>query len=217
MNAEIIERLEQSFEQVDKMEEFFGGSDKFSLVQMLAGAIGIVEAKAGSRWTDPDNVKVRGEIAQAICDVLAKKMPGVHSVHIATLGEDGRHIGGGSIAYASDEIAKGGLQEILLHAYSSQSTNSQRGGSKIVNQLEGAEAAAVERIAETITPLIDRAAKARLEPYFAFQTRLQKILDFFNEVHGRPPDTVKELLGWIGVKGWGIPGIWEDDLRPEEK
>jgi hypothetical protein len=88
---------------------------------------------------------------------------------------------------------------------------------EIVNQLEGAEAAAVERIAETITPLIDRAAKARLEPYFAFQTRLQKILDFFNEVHGRPPDTVKELLLWIGVKGWGIPEIWEDDLRPEEK
>ena len=87
---------------------------------------------------------------------------------------------------------------------------------EIVNQLEGAEAAAVERIAETITPLIDRAAKARLEP-LAFQTRLQKILDFFNEVHGRPPDTVKELLGWIRVKGWGIPGIWEDDLRPEEK
>jgi hypothetical protein len=88
---------------------------------------------------------------------------------------------------------------------------------EIVNQLEGAEAAAVERIAETIAPLIDRAAKARLEPYFAFQTRLQKILDFFNEVHERPPDTVKELLGWISVKGWGIPEIWEDDLRPEEK
>jgi hypothetical protein len=87
---------------------------------------------------------------------------------------------------------------------------------EIVNQLEGAEAAAVERIAETITPLIDRAAKARLEP-LAFQTRLQKILDFFNEVHGRPPDTVKDLLSWIGVKGWGIPELWEDDLRPEEK
>jgi HicB family len=88
---------------------------------------------------------------------------------------------------------------------------------EIVNQLEGAEAAAVERIAETIAPLIDRAAKARLEPYFAFQTRLKKILDFFNEAHGRPPDTVKELQGWIDVKGWGIPEIWEDDLRPEEK
>jgi hypothetical protein len=64
-----------------------------------------------------------------------------------------------------------------------------------------------------------------LEPYFAFQTRLQKILDFFNEVHGRPPDTLrelspdaaKELLLWIEGKGWGIPEIWEDDLRPEEK
>jgi hypothetical protein len=132
MNAEIIERLEQSFEQVDKIAEIFGGRDKFALFQMLAGAIGMVEAKAGSRWTDPDNVKARGEYAQAICDVLAKKMPGLHSVHIATVGEDGRHIGGGSIAYASDEIAKGGLAEILEWAYanSSQSTNSQRAGSK---------------------------------------------------------------------------------------
>ena len=132
MNAEIIKRLEQSFEQVDKMEEIFGGRDKFALFQMLAGAIGMVEAKAGSRWSDPDNVKARGEIAQAIADVLAKKVPGLHSVHIATLGEDGRHIGGGTIAYASDEIAKGGLLEILEQAYanSSRSTNSQRGGSK---------------------------------------------------------------------------------------
>jgi Arc-like DNA binding domain len=132
MNAEIIKRLEQSFEQVDKMEEIFGGRDKFALFQMLAGAIGMVEAKAGSRWTDPDNVKARGEIAQAIADVLAKKVPGLHSVHIATLGEDGRHIGGGTIAYASDEIDKGGLAELLERAYadSSQSTNSQRAGSK---------------------------------------------------------------------------------------
>jgi hypothetical protein len=132
MNAEIIKRLEQSFEQVDKMEEIFGGRDKFALFQMLAGAIGMVEAKAGSRWSDPDNVKARGEIAQAIADVLAKKVPGLHSVHIATLGEDGRHIGGGTIAYASDEIDKGGLAELLERAYadSSQSTNSQRAGSK---------------------------------------------------------------------------------------
>jgi hypothetical protein len=78
------------------------------------------------------NVKLRGAIAQALCDVLAKKVPGIHSVHIATLGEDGRHIGGGSIGYANDEIAKGGLAEILEWAYanSSQSTNSQRAGSK---------------------------------------------------------------------------------------
>ena len=132
MNAEIIKRLEQSFEQVDKMEEIFGGRDKFALFQMLAGAIGIVEAKAGSRWTDPDNVKVRGEIAQAIAEVLARKVPGLHSVHIAGLAEDGRHIGGGSIGFASHEIAKGGLLEILEQAYanSSRSTNSQRGGSK---------------------------------------------------------------------------------------
>jgi hypothetical protein len=132
MNAEIIKRLEQSFEQVDKMEEIFGGRDKFALFQMLAGAIGMVEAKAGSRWSDPDNVKARGEIAQAIADVLAKKVPGLHSVHIATLGEDGRHIGSGTIAYASDEIDKGGLAELLERAYadSSQSTNSQRAGSK---------------------------------------------------------------------------------------
>jgi Arc-like DNA binding domain len=131
MNAEIIKRLEQSFEQVDKMEEIFGGRDKFALFQMLAGAIGMVEAKAGSRWSDPDNVKARGEIAQAIADVLAKKVPGLHSVHIATLGEDGRHIGGGTIAYASDEIDKGGLAELFkAYANSSRSTNSQRAGSK---------------------------------------------------------------------------------------
>ena len=132
MNAEIIKRLEQSFEQVDKMEEIFGGRDKFALFQMLAGAIGMVEAKAGSRWSDPDNVKARGEIAQAIADVLARKVPGLHSVHIAGLAEDGRHIGGGSIGFASHEIAKGGLLEILEQAYanSSRSTNSQRGGSK---------------------------------------------------------------------------------------
>ena len=132
MNAEIIKRLEQSFEQVDKIEEIFGGDHNVALFRMLAGALGMVEAKAGARWTDPDNVKVRGEIAQAIADVLARKVPGLHSVHIATVGEDGRHIGGGSIAYASDEIAKGGLAEILDWAYanSSQSTNSQRAGSK---------------------------------------------------------------------------------------
>jgi Arc-like DNA binding domain len=132
MNAEIIKRLRQSFEQVDEMEKIFGGRDKFALFQMLAGAIGIVEAKAGSRWTDPGNVRARGEIAQAIADLLARKVPGLHSVHIATVGEDGRHIGGGSIGYASDEIAKGGLAEILEWAYanSSQSTNSQRAGSK---------------------------------------------------------------------------------------
>ena len=135
MNAEIIKRLEQSFEQVDEIEEIekiFGGADNFERFKMLARAIGLVEAKAGARWTDPDIVQKRGEIVQAIADVLARKMPGLHSVHIATLGEDGRHIGGGTIAYASDEIAKGGLLEILEQAYanSSRSTNSQRGGSK---------------------------------------------------------------------------------------
>ena len=135
MNAEIINLLEQSFEQVDEIEEIekiFGGADNFERFKMLARAIGLVEAKAGSRWSDPDNVKARGEIAQAIADVLAKKVPGLHSVHIAGLAEDGRHIGGGSIGFASHEIAKGGLLEILEQAYanSSRSTNSQRGGSK---------------------------------------------------------------------------------------
>jgi hypothetical protein len=135
MNAEIIKRLEQSFEQVDEIEEIekiFGGADNFERFKMLARAIGLVEAKAGARWTDPDIVQKRGEIAQAIADVLARKVPGLHSVHIAGLGEDGRHIGGGSIGYASHEIAKGGLLEILEQAYadSSRSTNPQRGGSK---------------------------------------------------------------------------------------
>jgi len=132
MNAEIIKRLEQSFEQVDKIEEILGGEYNVALFRMLAGALGMVEAKVGSRWTDLGNVRARGEIAQAIAEVLARKVPGLHSVHIATLGEDGRHIGGGSIGYASDEIAKGGLLEILEQAYanSSRSTNSQRGGSK---------------------------------------------------------------------------------------
>ena len=132
MNAEIIKRLEQSFEQVDKIEEILGGEYNVALFRMLAGALGMVEAKVGSRWTDLGNVRARGEIAQAIAEVLARKVPGLHSVHIATLGEDGRHLGGGTIAYASDEIAKGGLLEILEQAYanSSRSTNSQRGGSK---------------------------------------------------------------------------------------
>jgi hypothetical protein len=132
MNAEIIKRLEQSFEQVDKIEEIFGGAHNVALCRMLAGALGMVEAKAGSRWSDPGNVKVRGEISQALAELFARKVPGLHSVHIATLGEDGRHIGGGSIGYANDEIAKGGLAEILEWAYanSSQSTNSQRAGSK---------------------------------------------------------------------------------------
>ena len=132
MNAEIIERLEQSFEQVDEMEKIFGGADNFERFKMLARAIGLVEAKAGARWTDPDIVQKRGEIVQAIADVLARKVPGLHSVHIAGLAEDGRHIGGGSIGFASHEIAKGGLLEILEQAYanSSRSTNSQRGGSK---------------------------------------------------------------------------------------
>jgi len=132
MNAEIIKRLEQSFEQVDKIEEILGGEYNVALFRMLAGALGMVEAKVGSRWTDLGNVRARGEIAQAIAEVLARKVPGLHSVHIATLGEDGRHIGGGSIGYASDEIAKGGFAEILEWAYanSSQSTNSQRAGSK---------------------------------------------------------------------------------------
>jgi hypothetical protein len=132
MNAEIIKRLEQSFEQVDKIEEIFGGAHNVALFRMLAGALGMVEANAGSRWSDPGNVKARGEIAQALCDVLAKKVPGIHSVHITTLGEDGRDIGGGSVAYASEEFAKDGVAEIFKRAYanSSQSTNSQRAGSK---------------------------------------------------------------------------------------
>jgi Arc-like DNA binding domain len=132
MNAEIIKRLEQSFEQIDEIEKIFGGADEFARFKMLASALGKVEAKAGARWTDPDIVKVRGDIAQAIADVLARKVPGVHSVHIAVLGEDGRHIGGGSIGYASHEIAQDGLAEILKRAYanSPQSTNTQRAGSK---------------------------------------------------------------------------------------
>jgi hypothetical protein len=132
MNAEIIKRLEQSFEQVDKIEEIFGGAHNVALFRMLAGALGMVEANAGSRWSDPGNVKARGEIAQALCDVLAKKVPGIHSVHITTLGEDGRDIGGGSVAYASEEFARDGVAEISKRAYanSSQSTNSQRAGSK---------------------------------------------------------------------------------------
>jgi Arc-like DNA binding domain len=132
MNAEIIERLEQSFEQVEEIEKIFGGEHNVALFRMLAGALGMVEAKAGSRWTDPGNIKVRSDIAQAIAEVLARKVTGLHSVHILTVGEDGRHIGGGSIGYASDEIARGGLAEILDWAWgnSSQSTNSQRAGSK---------------------------------------------------------------------------------------
>ena len=131
MNAEIIKRLEQSFEQVDKIEEIFGGEHNVALFRMIAGALGMVEARTGSRWSDPANVRARAEIAHAIADVLARKMPGLHSVHIATLGEDG-HISGGTIAYANEEIAKGGLAELLERAYdnSSRSTNSQGGGSK---------------------------------------------------------------------------------------
>jgi hypothetical protein len=132
MNAEIIKRLEQSFEQVDKIEEIFGGEHNVALFRMLAGALGMVEAKAGSRWTDPGNVRARGEIAEAIADVLARKVPGIHSVYIATLGEDG-HIGGGTVAYANEEIAKGGLAENLQcrsYLNSWLSTNSQRAGSK---------------------------------------------------------------------------------------
>ena len=131
MNAEIIKRLEQSFEQVDKIEEIFGGEHNVALFRMIAGALGMVEASTGSRWTDPGNVRARGEIAEALVGVLARKVPGIHSVHIATLGEDG-HISGGTVAYANGEIAKGGLAEILERAYanSSRSTNSQRAGSK---------------------------------------------------------------------------------------
>jgi Arc-like DNA binding domain len=131
MNAEIIRRLGQSFEQVDKIEDIFGGEHNVALFRMLAGALGMVEAKTASHWADPSNVRARGEIAQAIADVLARKVPGIHSVLIATLGEDG-HISGGTVAYANEEIAKGGLAEILERAFanSSRSTNSQRAGSK---------------------------------------------------------------------------------------
>jgi Arc-like DNA binding domain len=128
MNAEIIKRLERSFEQVDKIEEIFGGEHNVALFRMIAGALGMVEAKTGSRWTDPGNVRARGEIALAIADVLARKVPGLHSVHIATVGEDGRHIGGRTVAYANEEIAKGGLAEILGWPYAN--SNSQRAGSK---------------------------------------------------------------------------------------
>jgi hypothetical protein len=126
-NQLLIDKLE-----MNTLKEIFGGEHNVALFRMIAGALGMVEAKTGSRWTDPGNVRARGEIAQAIAEVLARKVPGLHSVHIATVGEDGRHIGGGSIGYASDEIAKGGLAEILEWAYanSSQSTNSQRAGSK---------------------------------------------------------------------------------------
>src|SRR5262249_55789364 len=58
MNAEIIKRLEQSFEQVDKIEEFFGG--------VLAGALGMGEAKTGSRWTDSGNFPAPRRIAPPI-------------------------------------------------------------------------------------------------------------------------------------------------------
>jgi HicB family len=107
-NQLLIDKLE-----MNTIKEIFGGEYNVALFQMIAGALGMVEAKTGSRWSDPGNVQARGEIAQAIAEVLARKMPGLHSVQIATLGEDGRHIGGRTVAYASDEIAKDGLAEIL--------------------------------------------------------------------------------------------------------
>ena len=121
VSEEIERRLDDSFKRI---EELYGGPHTSAMFRLIANSIALL--KAGGSLAETD--RARANVAGLFADLLPKEVPGIHSVTIATLGEDG-HIGGGSIGYASDEIAKGGPAEILEWIHS-RSTNSQRAGSK---------------------------------------------------------------------------------------
>jgi len=108
VSEEIEHRLENSFREDDR----YGGSHLSAVFRLLAGHKALAEAKAGALWTESD--RVRNEIAQVFTELLAKEMPGFHSVTIETVGQHGEIRG--VTGYVSDEARNRdhpGIAEIL--------------------------------------------------------------------------------------------------------
>jgi hypothetical protein len=128
ISEEIEHRLEDSF----RNEEIYGGPHLSAVFRLLADHKALAEAKAGKPWTESDFVQ--DEIAKAFAQLIAKEIPGFYSVNIETLGKN-REIRGVR-AFASEEVAEKespGLAESLRRAreaIASQSTDTERGGSK---------------------------------------------------------------------------------------
>jgi len=105
---EVEVRLEKSFQEDDA----YGGPHLSRVFRLLADYKALIEAKAGVRWTESD--RVRDEIAQVFTELLAKELPGFHSVTIETVGQDGEVRG--VTGYASVEARNRdhpGIAEIL--------------------------------------------------------------------------------------------------------
>jgi hypothetical protein len=107
VSEEIEHRLENSFREDDR----YGGPHVSAVFRLLAD----YKALAGASWTESD--RVRNGIAQAFTELLAKGLPGFHSVTIEMVGQHGeiRSVTG----YASDEARERdhpGIAEILRAA-----------------------------------------------------------------------------------------------------
>jgi hypothetical protein len=92
---EVEFRLEKSFQEDDA----YGGPHLSAVFRLLADYKALIEAKAGVGWKESD--RVRDEIAEVFTDLLAKELPGFHSVTIETVGQDGGFRG--VTGYASAE------------------------------------------------------------------------------------------------------------------
>ena len=87
LNGEIVDRLEHSYAQADRLEEIFGGARNVALFKALGGHIGLIEAERKKGWSE-DHAGVIA-VARAFADLLAKQMPGFEFVQIGVRRPDG--------------------------------------------------------------------------------------------------------------------------------
>jgi hypothetical protein len=78
LNAEIVERLERSYEVASKLEEALGGGHTAALLQILASEIQLMEKTLGSDWTKDE--KTAMAVGQAIARTLSPTMPSLAGI-----------------------------------------------------------------------------------------------------------------------------------------
>jgi hypothetical protein len=103
ISEEIERRLEQSFQ----ADELYGAPRISAVFHILASHI-LARANAAGHWAEDD--QVRSETAKVFADILAKEMPGFHSVTIEAIGPHGEIRG--TTGYASDEIAEREIPDV---------------------------------------------------------------------------------------------------------
>jgi hypothetical protein len=127
VTEEIHRRLEDSFK---RTEDIYGGPHTSAMFRVIADSIALL--KTGGSLAETD--RARANVATFFVDLLAKEVPGLYSVTIETVNEQGQVRG--VTGYPSEEIAKRdhpGLAEILRArraAIAPPATKTQRDESK---------------------------------------------------------------------------------------